>query len=137
MFKTLKGSPDAVHIVGVGVLGSYGRGGVTVAHAAETMPELQEQDDEGNLVPLTGSKLVSAAKRFAEAQNLELVNLNEKEVDQLPLQLGSIPDRPPAHEVAEAEYNLAFGPESASPASERQAPPPQAVPAELTPGGKS
>jgi hypothetical protein len=117
VFKSQSDSSQAVELVGVGVLYPGGRGGVPVERAAEVMTELQEKnadgslslDEDGNPIPLTGSKLTAAAKAFAEARDLDVVNLNDDKIAGLPAEIGTPPDRPPAAESAMADYRHQFG----------------------------
>lgn len=105
VFKTNKDSADQVEVVGVGVAGSYGRGGIAVEQAAERMPELQS----GGGVPLTGKALEEAADAFAEARGLEVVNVKPKDMEGLAQEWGNPPDAMPAGEAAIAEHERVFG----------------------------
>ncbi len=105
VFKTPKDSADPVEVVGVGVAGSYARGGVPVEEASQRMPELQG----GGGVPLTGKALEEAAEAFAEARGLEVVNVKPKDIEGLPQEWGNPPDPIPAAEAAIAEHERVFG----------------------------
>lgn len=117
VFKSASDSTDRTEIVGAGVLFPNGKGGIPVARAAETMSELQEKnpdgtlryDDEGNPIPLSGSKLSAAAKAFAEDRGFEVVNLKEEQIDGLPQEAGMTPDRPPMDECAREDYARSVG----------------------------
>jgi hypothetical protein len=108
VLKTKKGSPDSVEILGVGVLGPDAKGGVPIEVAAERMTEFQEKnaygavvvDEEGEPRPLKGAALQKAAREFAELRGLEVVNVAEEKIAELPTELGSPPDRPDAREVS-------------------------------------
>ena len=69
-FKTRSDGPHDVEISGVGFCGPYGSGGVDVEYAATRMHELQNESGE----PLSGPKLISAAKKWAEAHGLVVTN---------------------------------------------------------------
>lgn len=117
VFKTDKEHPHDVEIVGAGVAHAFGKGGVPVEHASQTMPELSEQnpdgtlvlDEDGNSVPLTGSTLTSAAKAFAEERGLVTENASAEAIAAFPQDVGSPADRPPLEEVAKEEYERTYG----------------------------
>jgi hypothetical protein len=112
VFKTKKDATHDVELLGVGLLGAGGKGGAEIEAASQTMSELQEQDEQGRLVldddgnptPLTGAKLTSAAKKFAEERDLEVVSVADDKVAELPQEMGVKPDRPPAAEIAAENY---------------------------------
>lgn len=114
VFKTPKDSPDRVQTP-AGTAEAYGKGGLNVADAAAFIPELQKQgddgypvldDDTGQPVPLEGKELTAAAKAYAEARGLEVVNVKEDQATTAALMAdaGYPPERPPAQQVAEQEY---------------------------------
>lgn len=105
VFKTPTDSADQVEVVGVGVAGSYGRGGVPIEEAAEKMHELQSAGG----VPLTGKALEEAAEAFAEERGLEVVNVKPKDIEGLAQEWGNPPDPIPAGEAAIAEHERVFG----------------------------
>src|SRR4051794_23626956 len=102
VFRSPKDSTENSELVGVGQLRAGGVGGIPVEQAAEVMQELQEAnadgslrlDDQGNPIPLSGSKLTAAAKAFAEARGFEIVNMNDDRIAALPQESGAPPDRP-------------------------------------------
>ena len=65
-FRTPKDAAYDVDIVNVGYCSPHGEKGVSVEHAAQLMHELQ--DDDGK--PLTGKKLETAAKEWADEHGL-------------------------------------------------------------------
>lgn len=105
VFKTPKDSADQVEVVGIGVAGSYGRGGIPVEEAAEKAAELQG----GGGVPLTGKALEEASEAFAEARGLEVVNVKPKDMEGLAQEWGNPPDPIPAAEAAIEEHERVFG----------------------------
>jgi hypothetical protein len=117
VFKTHQDSTERVDIVGAGVLFPEGKGGVVVTEAAKVLPELQEKnadgslklDSEGNAIPLTGGKLASAARDFADSRGFTTANLNEKEIDGLAAEAGTTPDPIPAAEAAKLDFQRVYG----------------------------
>lgn len=117
VFRTLPDATENVEIVGAGVVSAGGKGGVPVQDAAAVMTELQEKnpdgslklDDDGNAIPLTGSKLTAAAKAFANARGLTTDNVTEETLTALPQEAGATADRPPAAQVAAEEFARTFG----------------------------
>jgi hypothetical protein len=106
VFRTTAEARESVTIVGVGVLGPEGSGAISVESAAEVMPELQNDDGQ----PLKGSELTDAAKEWAEAHDLRVVDLSEKKLATVQQdELGVAAERPPASEVAEQEYAATYG----------------------------
>jgi hypothetical protein len=105
VFQSKEDSVDRTEIVGVGVLWPGGEGpGVTLESAAETMSELQDENGD----PLKGTALTDAAKEFAEARNLRVVDQSEKKLDEARASLG-LSEPTPAVEAAEADYQRTYG----------------------------
>lgn len=117
VFKTHPDSTDTVDVVGAGRLFPQGKGGIVVSDAALVLPELQEKDDEGvlkldddgNPIPLTGSALTAAAKRYAEDRGFTTVNLSEAKIETLAQEAGVPPDPIPLAEAGRLDYERAFG----------------------------
>lgn len=117
VFKTAKDSPHDVEILGAGTAFAHGKGGVPVEQASRRMTELNEKnddgtlklDDDGNPIPLTGSKLTAAAKKFAESRGLVVENVSEEKLADLPREAGAPADRPPAAEVSKQRYEEIYG----------------------------
>jgi hypothetical protein len=117
VFKSADDASDHTELVGVGTLFPGARGGIPVERAAEVMSELQEKnadgslrlDENGNPIPLSGSKLTAAAKAFAELRGIQVANLNEDKIAALPAEVGQPPDRPPAAEAAKADFRAMYG----------------------------
>lgn len=105
VFKTNEDSPDQVEVVGVGVAGSYGRGGIPVERAAEICSELQDSGSS----PLSGKALTEASEAFAEARGLEIVDVKPKDMDGLAQEWGVAPEPIPAGQAAEEEHERIFG----------------------------
>lgn len=114
VFKTPKDSPNAVELVGVGLLPGGGVGGLPVAVAAqrglaplvEYDPETGDvlTDEDGAYVVLEGNALTAAAKRFAAERGLEVVNLRDDAIAELPYEAGAPRDEvPDARTKAEQE----------------------------------
>jgi hypothetical protein len=108
VFKTKTTTEQPVNIMGVGQLGAKGKGGVPVEEAAKVMSELQEKDergavvrdDDGNPTPLTGKALETAAKDYAERQNLRVVSVKEEDVPDLKVEGGALPEPEPLADVS-------------------------------------
>lgn len=105
VFKTAEDNPDQVEVVGVGVAGSYGRGGIPIEEASEKLHELQGPGG----VPFTGKALEEAAAAFAEARGLEVVNVKPKDIEGLAQEWGNPPDPIPAAQAATEEYDRVYG----------------------------
>jgi hypothetical protein len=102
IFKTADDHGYDVEIANVGVLGAFGKGGIPVERAAETLHHLQ--DEEGK--PLSGKKLEDAARDFAEARGLKtrtIKNLDEDAEERLRVEAGAFPRGKSAREISE-EY---------------------------------
>lgn len=116
-FRTAPGSDTTVELANVGYLGAGGKGAVPLAAAAQLMPELQARNDDGSLAlddngnprPLGGAALSNAAEKFAAARGLVVADITDEELAAVPAELGLPPDRPPANEVADAEYERVYG----------------------------
>lgn len=105
VFQTEDDSVDRVEIVGAGVLHPGASGpGILVEDAARVLVELQ--DDKGK--PLTGANLTTAARDFAEARGVRVVDMADAKRASAVEALGLPADRPPASEVAEEEYERTF-----------------------------
>lgn len=74
IFKTKTDGPHDVDISGVGYCPPFGASGVDVDFAATVMPELQNESGK----PLSGSTLMSAAKKWAKAHGLVVTDEKEK-----------------------------------------------------------
>ena|SRR5215203_4857460 len=119
VFKTAKDAPQTVEISGVGVLGAEGKGGRPVSEAALVMAELQKRDDQGRLVldedenpvPLSGKALEAAAKKYADANGLEVVNVAEDKLAALAEESGAAPtrDQTAAEAAAKAYQDIYAG----------------------------
>lgn len=119
VFKTHEDSPDRVDIVGAGSLFPFGKGGVPVADAAQVVSELQEKnpdgslkyDDDGEPIPLTGAKLTSAAKSFADERGFTTVNVAEADATRpaLAADAGTAPDPQPLVEAGREDYAYTYG----------------------------
>lgn len=101
-------NPDQprTEIEGLPALPGDGKGGITLAQAAETRPELQ--DGDGN--PLTGAALKKAAESFADAVGVQVTTVSESKAEKLPQINGAAADRPPAADVAASNYEQLHGP---------------------------
>lgn len=110
VITTNSGAPH-IEIAGLPVLPGDGKGGVPLERAAEVLSQLQ--DDNGE--PLTGAALKAAAEDLIEGHELRIQQLSEAKVEKLPQLAGAFKDRPPAHEVAEQNYNELYGPLEAEP----------------------
>jgi len=122
VFRTRKGGV-AAEIANVGYLGPDANGGVPIDRAAELMAELQ--DGEGK--PLTGTDLTAAAKKWADAHDLDVSQLSAEKITALPTELGAAPDRPSAEEVSKENYRAEWGTEPADPSGQPPAPAPDAI----------
>ncbi len=84
-FRTKTNATDRVEIAGVGLLEPEGKGFIRLDHAAQTMPELQERDengdvkldDDGNPTALEGKELKDAAREFADTHDLRVVKVDD------------------------------------------------------------
>lgn len=104
VFQTQEAAHESVELVGVGLLHPSGEGpGISIEEAAHKMSELQ--DDEGK--PLSGKKLEESARNFAEARDLRVVEMSDAKRESARSAL-TTPDRPPAAEVAEADYRSTY-----------------------------
>lgn len=116
---TTKPGGEHVEVSGLPLLPADGKGGVTLERAAEVLPQLQ--DDDGK--PLAGAALTSAAEAVIEGYGLQIKQVSEAKVSKLPQLAGAAPDRPPAAEVAQGNYEALYGPlEDDAPATPEQDP---------------
>jgi len=108
----------SVELVGAGVAGPNGKGGILLSRAAENVTSFQKQDkngalvldDEGNPIPLEGKALDTAAKDFVEGRDdLVLSSVSEEKSLTLNEEWGGAPERPPAQQIAEEDYERTFG----------------------------
>jgi hypothetical protein len=117
IFKTPDDSPEPVELLGVGALPGGGQGGVPVEQAALRMQELQEHgeddqvklDEAGNEIPLTGKKLETAAREWAESVGLEVAEVSEKKWSVAQEKAGVTAERPPLDELSKQAYERTFG----------------------------
>lgn len=134
VFRTDPDSYGDVEIAGVGRLAGAGRGGIPVQRAAESRRMAELLGDDGE--PLTGSKLTSAAKAFADARGLVVENVKDLDEEALVVEAGGFPRGPTIEELsAEATardqahipaHDLAMNPYPEAP--EAEAPPPRDLP---------
>lgn len=101
-----------IQIAGVGVAGPNGQGAIPIERAAQVMPELQERDErgypivdeDGQVRPLSGSKLDAAAKAFADARGLVVRNISEEKLyGGDPNVRGALPELGPEGALAAAQ----------------------------------
>lgn len=105
VLTTTPGS-EHVEVSGLPLLPADGRGGVPLERAAAVLPQLQDADGK----PLSGAALNSAAEALAEDHNLRITQVSEAKVAKLPQLAGAYPDRPPAVETAQGNYEQLYGP---------------------------
>jgi hypothetical protein len=96
IFKTKTDAGYDTEIGGVGTLGAFGKGGIPVERAAETMVELQDKKGK----PLTGDALEKAAEAFAEARGIDTRSYKNIDEEKLRVEAGAFPKGYSIEEIA-------------------------------------